>query len=155
MIFYYLNTLKQFTMKFKCSVTINQHIDKVIEIFSNSNNLHHFQEGFKSKEHLSGIPGQKGSTAKMTYEKLELIETIIQNNLPEEFIALYEHKHMTNTMKVNFVQLEPNKTQYISEIEYTKFNGLLIKIIANLFPGMFKKQVIKWMNLFKAYAEKQ
>jgi len=142
-------------MKFNCTVTINQHIDKVVDIFSNPANLQYFQEGFKSKEHLSGIPGEKGATAKMTYEKLELIETIIQNNLPEEFMAVYEHKHMTNTMKVNFVQLEPNKTQYNSEIEYTEFNGILIKIIAKLFPGMFKKQVLKWMNLFKSYAEKQ
>jgi len=155
MIFYYLNTLKQFIMKFSCSVSINQHIDKVVDIFSNPDNLKYFQEGFISKENLSGVSGEKGATSKMTYEKLELIETIIKNNLPDEFMALYEHKHMTNTMKVNFIQLTPNKTQYNSEIEYTKFNGLLIKIIAKLFPGMFKKQVLKWMHLFKAYAEKQ
>ncbi len=140
-------------MKFNCSVDINQHTDKVVDIFSNPKHLKYIQEGFISKELISGIAGEKGAKSKMTYEKLELIETVITNNLPEEFYALYEHKHMTNTMKVSFIVLNDSKTRYNSEIHYTKFNGVFIKVITKLFPKMFKKQVLKWMNLFKNYAE--
>lgn len=142
-------------MKFTCSIDIESDRFKVVEIFSNPENLKFFQEGLKSIEHLEGPPGQKGSTARLVYEKLELIETILSNNLPNDFTALYEHKHMTNTMHVEFIDLGNNRTRYNSEIHYTKFNGLFIKIIAKLFPGMFKKQVLKWMRLFKAYVEKQ
>jgi len=142
-------------MKFTCSVCINQQIDKVIEIFLDPNNLKHVQQGFVSKELISGDSGKVGAKSKMVYEKLELVETIITNNLPEEFKALYEHKHMVNTMKVSFIPLNNVSTRYISEIEYTKFNGILIKLIATLFPRMFKKQVLKWMHLFKNYAENQ
>ena len=60
---------------------------------------------------------------------------------------------MTNTMKVNFESLNKNETRYTSEIEYTKFNGFMIKLMAKLFPGLFKKQVLKWMNQFKTYVE--
>ncbi len=141
-------------MKFTCTVDINCDRAKVVEIFSNPDNLKHFQEGFKSKEHLKGVPFENGSTAKLTYEKLELIETILENNLPDSFKALYEHKHMTNTMKVSFQDLGNNKTHYISEIHYTKFNGFLIKLMAKIFPGMFRKQVLKWMHLLKDYCEK-
>ena len=140
-------------MKFTCSVEINQPKAYVAEIFSDSSLLKHFQNGLKAKEHISGVPEEAGAKSKMIYEKLELIETIISNDLPDEFMALYEHKHMTNTMKVNFESLSENVTCYTSEIEYTKFNGLMIKFIAKLFPSMFKKQALKWMNQFKVYVE--
>lgn len=56
-------------------------------------------------------------------------------------------------MKVNFTPLNDTATQYISEIEYTKFIDLMPKLMAKLFPGLFKKQVLKWMEKFKAYVE--
>jgi len=101
-------------MKFTCSIDIHANIDKVIEVFLNPDNLKHFQDGFVAKELISGTPGEKGAKSKMVYKKLELIETIITNNLPDEFFALYEHKHMTNTMKVSFIYLADNKTRYLS-----------------------------------------
>ncbi|WP_298760009.1 SRPBCC family protein [uncultured Psychroserpens sp.] len=140
-------------MKFSCEIIINAPIDHTVAVFENPDNLKHFQDGFISKELISGTEGSEGTISKMTYEKLELKETIITNNLPAEFKALYEHKHMTNTMRVQFKALADDKTQYISEIDYTKFNGLFIKLMATLFPGMFKKQVYKWMKQFKSYTE--
>ncbi len=140
-------------MKFTCFVDINQHIDTVVSIFSDPQHLKHVQEGFISKELISGIDWEKGAKSKMTYKKLELIETIITNNLPDEFFALYEHKHMTNTMKVTFSPISDAETRYTSEIHYTQFNGVFIKMISKWFPNMFKKQVLKWMHLFKRYAE--
>ena len=142
-------------MKFACTIDIDAPMNYVAEIFENPDHLKYFQDGFISKEPISGTPGEKDATSRMTYKKLELIETIISNSLPSEFEALYEHKHMTNTMKVNFEALETNKTRYTSEIEYTKFNGVFIKLIATLFPRMFKKQVQKWLVNFKNYVESQ
>ncbi len=52
--------------------------------------------------------------------------------------------HMVNTQTTRFKVIEENKTQYISEVEYTKFNGIMIK---------FKEQNQKWMNQFKEFAE--
>ncbi|WP_452598605.1 SRPBCC family protein [Pontimicrobium sp. MEBiC01747] len=141
-------------MKFTCSVDINASIDKVQSIFLDTSTLKYYQDGFKSKTLISGNEGEKGSKSKIIYEKLELIETILNNNLPEEFLALYEHKHMTNTMRVVFSSIANNDiTRYTTEIEYINFNGLFIKVIAKLFPGLFKKQVQKWLNQFKRYVE--
>jgi len=84
---------------------------------------------------------------------MELIETIISNNLPDEKKALYVHEHMTNTQTTQFQELSPNQTRYISEVEYTKFNGFMPNLMAKLFPGVFKKQSQKWVNQFKAFAE--
>ncbi len=140
-------------MKFSCSIEIDSPRSNVVDVFSNPENLKYIQEGFISKEHISGTAGEDGAKSKMIYEKLELIETIVNNNLPDKFMALYEHKYTTNTMAVQFIALSDNKTQYICDIEYTKFNGLIIKILAKLFPSFFKKQVLKWMYLMKDYAE--
>lgn len=142
-------------MKFKLSVDISQSVDKTVAVFSNPDNLKHVQEGFISKELISGIEGEIGAKSKMVYKKLELVETIITNNLPEMFEGLYVHKYTVNTMKVWFTALNENKTRYHAEIHYTKFNGFVINVIAKLFPSMFKKQVLKWMHKFKDFTEKQ
>ena len=141
-------------MTFSCAVEINANIDKVQSIFLDSNTLKHYQDGFISKTLISGNEGTKGAKSKLIYEKLELIETILNNDLPNEFLGLYEHKHMTNTMKVSFAAIANNRTLYTTVIEYTKFNGLVIKVMAKLFPGLFKKQVQKWLNQFKQYVER-
>lgn len=140
-------------MKFTCSVEINKPIDYVVEQFINPDSLKYCQKGFKYIEHLSGNKGSAGAKSKLVYEKFELEETIITNNLPEDFFARYEHKHMVNTMKVKFTPLNDTNTHYISEIEYTKFIGLIPKLMAKLFPNLFKKQVLKWMEKFKVYVE--
>ena len=145
-------------MKFTCSVEIKQPIARVTELFDAPNNLKEWQDGFVGIEHLSGRPGQPGAKSKLIYniknKEMELIETIIKKDLPREFSATYEHKHMTNTMSNRFTSLGSNLTKYDAEIEYTQFNGFLVKMMAFLFPGMFKKQVQKWLDQFKAFAEK-
>lgn len=140
-------------MKFSCEITIDAPLHQVVDVFIEPDNLKHYQDGFISKKLISGNEGAVGEISKLVYKKLELKETILINNLPEEFKGLYEHKHMTNTMHVKFKSLSENKTHYSSEIEYTKFNGFFIKTIATLFPGLFKKQVYKWMMQFKIYTE--
>ena len=140
-------------MKFRCDIIIDSSLHHVVNIFKNPVHLVHYQDDFISKTLISGDEGVIGAISNMVYKKLELKETVLINNLPEEFKALYEHKHMTNTMRVMFKAVSEEKTQYISEIEYTKFNGLLIKLMATLFPGIFKKQVYKWMTQFKVYTE--
>ncbi|WP_452223149.1 hypothetical protein [Lacinutrix chionoecetis] len=73
--------------------------------------------------------------------------------MPVEKTALYEHSHMTNTQTTRFKQIDENTTQYTSEVEYIKFNGFVIKLMAKFFPSKFKEQSQKWMNQFKAFAE--
>ena len=147
-------------MKFTCHVEINQSINKVIELFDNPDNMKHWQDGFVSFQHLSGTPSEVGARARLIYKmgkkgkEMELIETIKVKNLPDEFSGTYEHRHMTNNMSNRFTELGPNKTRWDAELEYAQLNGFMIKMMAFLIPGMFKKQTQKWMDQFKAFAEK-
>lgn len=146
-------------MKFTCSVIVNRPIKEVVNLFRDPNNLKEYQDGFIKKELISGVEGEVDAKAKMYYEMgkrdMVITETIIVNNLPEEFLGSYHHKHMDNTMRCNFVDLGNNKTQYNTEIDYTAFRGFAPRVMAFLFPGMFKKQVQKWLDNFKEFAEKE
>jgi len=145
-------------MKFSCAVEINLPVEKVVQLFDSTENLKEWQDGFVSIDHLSGIAGESGAKSRIIFQtgkhKLELIETILVKNLPYEKTGLYEHKHMVNTMRSRFTSLGENRTKYVAEIEYSKFSGLVPKLMALLMPAVFKKQVQKWLNQFKAFAEK-
>ncbi len=144
-------------MKYTCEIDINLPIDRVMELWINENNFKEWQDGFIKIDRISGEEGVVGAKSKIYFaqgkRKMELLETIISNNLPEEKSALYEHKHMTNTQTTRFQSIGDNQTRYISEVEYLKFNGLMPNLMARLFSGMFKKQSQKWMNQFKEFAE--
>ena len=146
-------------MKFKGSVEINQPKDLVAKLFADPQYLKEYQDGFQSKTLHSGEMGQEGAESMMFFKhgkrEMELKETITLNNLPDNFEALYEHKHMDNTMKCKFTALEENKTLYEYEFEYIRISWLMPKLMFLLFPNMFKKQGEKWMQQFKVFVEKQ
>lgn len=145
-------------MKYRCTVEIDAPIEAVVALWKNEKYFAEWQDGFKSVELLEGEANTKGAKSKLIFEDqqcIELIETILSNDLPKEKVGLYEHKHMTNTQTTKFEALDGNTTLYISEVHYTKFNGLLIKLFARLFPSKFKQQSQNWMNQFKAFAEKE
>ena len=146
-------------MKFTRSVEIGRPIGEVIRLFDNVDNLKEWQDGFVSLDHIGGTPGQPGAKSRIIYNTgkhvIELTETIQVKNLPVEMTALYEHKHMVNTMTNRFTPMGENKTKWTVEIEYTKFIGFIPRMMAMLMPGIFKKQVQKWLDQFKVFAEKE
>ena len=146
-------------MKFNGTIDINQPLEKVAELFADPKYLKEYQDGFLRKELVSGTPGEDGTISKLYYKQgsgeMELTETITANHLPNSFEAFYHHKHMDNNLKCTFTALSDNQTRYETEGEYVEFRGFLPKMMAFLFPGMFRKQPQKWMDNFKVFAEKQ
>lgn len=144
-------------MKFICTVHINKPQQVVADFFADPTYLKEYQEGFQKKELLSGNAGEVGAVSKLYYQngkrKMELEETIIKNDLPNEFLAEYFHTHTENTMRSTFTPISTTETRYDAEIHYTKFKGAIVKIMAFLFPSFFKKQVQKWLHNFKVFVE--
>ncbi|MEP5945301.1 MAG: SRPBCC family protein [Balneola sp.] len=145
-------------MKHSGSIVINNPIEFVARLFADPTNLKEYQDGFKRKELISGESGKNGAVSKMYYDdgkrKMELTETITSNNLPHSFEAFYHHKHMDNTMKCNFTALDENSTRYDYEFEYTRIDWVMPKLMAVLFPGMYRKHGDKWMQQFKDFVER-
>jgi uncharacterized membrane protein len=144
-------------MKYTVEIEINKPIDEVVKLFDNEDNLFKWMEGLQSIEHLTGNPGEKGSTAKMLFKQgkreIEMIETVISLNLPEEFIASYEAKGVYNLAKVSFLPIGDSKTKYVTEQEF-QFKGFM-KVFGWVMPGAFKKQTAKYLQKFKEFAEEQ
>ena len=146
-------------MKYKCTVEINSPIEKVVNLWSDEDHFEKWQDGFHSIECIEGEANSVGAKSRILLQqgkkKMELIETILTNDLPNEKKAMYEHIHMTNTQTTKFESVSEGRTLYISEVEYTKFNGFIPNLMAKFFPSVFKKQSQKWMNQFKMFAEDQ
>jgi hypothetical protein len=146
-------------MKHKGFIEIDQSLYTVAELFANPDNLKEYQDGFIKKELISGEKGKVGAVSKMFYKHgkhdMELIETITKNELPHSFEASFHHIHMDNTMKCNFVALGEKKTKYEFEYEYTRINWIMPKLMAILFPSMYRKPAEKWLRQFKEFAERQ
>ena len=140
-------------MKFTCSIIIDKPVVQVVEAFLDPEAMKHSQNGFLDKVLISGKQNEVGAKSKLIYKKFNMMETVTENNLPNSFSGLYEHKNMTNTMQSKFKSIDYNKTMLSAEIEYTELKGFVIKVIAKLFPGMFKKQVDLWLKRFKNYVE--
>ncbi len=146
-------------MKFEGSKEINKPREEVVKYFADPQYLGNYQDGFIGKELISGKAGADGAVSKMYYQygkrDMELTETITANRLPDSFEASYHHIHMDNTMKCTFTALDAHRTLYEYEYEYTRINWFMPKLIAILFPGMYRKQGEKWMQQFKEFVESQ
>lgn len=129
--------------------------DKVVELFDNPSNMPEWQDSLISYQHLGGVPGQEGATARLVHRvgnrEIEMTETVASRNLPDEFTGLYEAKGAWNRVLNRFIELGPNQTRWIFESEL-RCSGLL-KIMGFLMPGMFKKASLKDMRRFKKFAE--
>ena len=142
-------------MKFSNEIIINLPVERVTKLFDNPDYLKEWQPGLISFENISGEPGRPGAKSKLKYKmgnrEIEMIETVIENNLPQEFTGTYQAKGVYNEVRNHFIPLDENHTRYISECEF-KFSGFM-KIMAFLMPGAFKKQSYKFMEQFKIFAE--
>lgn len=143
-------------MKFSCFVDIKLDRDEVTALFENSENMKFWQDGFVSFKRVSGGKGEVGSKSMILYNqngrKMELKETLEVYNLPEELTGFYEHEMMDNRMQNLFSINADGTTRWTANIHYTRVKSFM-KIFVWLVPSMFQKQVQKWMDQFKHFAE--
>jgi len=129
--------------------------DKVVELMDSFDNLKKWQPGLKSFEHISGEPGQKGAITKLIYEErgreVEMTETIVTRNFPNEFTALYEGKNVINRFENYFYEEGPNKTRWRTISDF-KFSGIWV-ILSIFMRRAFPKQTLKDMKSFKNFVE--
>ncbi|MEU1982527.1 SRPBCC family protein [Nocardia sp. NPDC019395] len=59
---------------------------------------------------------------------------------------------MWSAARERLTEAGPDTTLWESENEY-RFDGLLMKLVGLLMPGMFRKQSLQHMQDFKAFAE--
>jgi uncharacterized membrane protein len=142
-------------MDYTTEVVIDRPVEHVIALFEDPNMASEWQPGLVSITQASGEPGQPGAKATMRYKDgnrtMDLTETILTNNLPEEFTATYEAPGVLNTQRNHF-HAEGKRTRWVAHSTFT-FKGLMA-IMGLLMPGRFRKQTREDMERFKAFAER-
>ncbi len=144
-------------MKYTTEITIDLPRPEFIKKLDDPDNMKHWQRGLTDYKQISGNPGEEGAKMELHYKmgkrEMVLVETIIKRNLPYEFHTTYDTKGVHNIQKNYFNDLDDNTTKWISESEF-QFSGFMMKVMGFLMPGAFKKQSLKYLQDFKAFAEK-
>jgi hypothetical protein len=144
-------------MKYSASIDIDRPLATVVEKFQDIESMHKWQEGLIGYKFLDGTPGANGSTMSLSYQmgkrKIDMVETILNNSLPERFDVLYEANGVKNINTNTFELLAPNRTRYAIETEF-EFRGFM-RVIAFVMPGAFKKQTLKLLKDFKRFVESE
>lgn len=143
-------------MLYTTEIIVKVPLDIFVNKMNNIENMKHWQRGLLSTEHISGNLGDLGSKLKLNYKfgkrKMEIIETIIKSDFPNEFHATYKAKGMNNIQKNYFSKTSDGFTKWTSENEFIPLS-LPMRIMLFLMPNAFKKQSLKYMNDFKNFAE--
>lgn len=141
-------------MKYTSAVTIDLPRKRVVELFGDPDSLIKWQPTLREFTPTEGQRGQPGARTRLVYDEgsreMEMIETIIRRNLPDEFTATYEAKGVWNLVENRFFDLG-DTTRWEIETEF-KFKGLMI-LMGLFMRGAFPKQTLKGMNDFKDFAE--
>ena len=142
-------------MKYTVSIDLDLPREKVVELYDDPANLVKWQPGLTSTELVSGTAGQPGATSKLTFKmgkrNMEMIENVIEKDLPDHIKTAYDAKNVHNIVDVRFVEVAPDKTRLENTSEF-QFSGFM-KLMGVLMKGAFPKQTMKYMRHFKAFAE--
>ncbi|NER15534.1 SRPBCC family protein [Leptobacterium flavescens] len=143
-------------MKYQNEILIKLPREEVFQKFNNQDNMKHWQKGFMGLEHISGDPGKEGAKSKLRYKmgkrEIEMTESILKLQAPEEFHGTFETQGVYNKQENFFEVVDENTTKWVSKTEF-RFSTFMMKTMAFLMPGSFKKQSYKFMVDFKNFAE--
>lgn len=144
-------------MRYQLELEIGAPRARVVELFLDPGNLKKWQPDLVSFEQIGpGKPREAGTKSKQVHRmgkrEMQLVETITIHNPPEKFAATYEAEGVWNLIGNRMTETSAGTTRWVLDTEY-KFSSLMMKFFALLFPGMFKKQTLKFMQRFKEFAE--
>ncbi|MBU43696.1 MAG: hypothetical protein CMN76_10780 [Spirochaetaceae bacterium] len=144
-------------MRYTTATIINAPLKKVAPYVADPNHFKDWMEGLQSYESISGQPGKTGSKSRLVFQmgnrKIEMIETVEMNTLPDEYRVLYETDGVWNRVRNLFVGLPDGRTRYENDSEF-RFKGFMA-ILSVFMKGSFKKQTLKYQEDFRKFVEKR
>lgn len=153
-------------MKYTLSIDIALPREKVLQLISDPAQAPKWLRGLVLHEPVSGVHGQLGCTSRVVFQmekqRMEATETITRlepadfHAIPSSVVVHYDREivggGMWQAQRDQIVEAGPNTTRWESESEF-RFDGLLMRLVALLVPGSFRKQSRQHMQDFKAFAE--
>lgn len=143
-------------MKYSNEIIINLPKQEMIKHLDNAENMKHWQKGLISYKILSEDPHAAGAKMELEYQmgkrNIKMVETIVESDFPDKFIATYETKGVWNLQENHFEEVSPTQSKWVSHSEF-KFSGFM-KLMSFFMPkSMFSKQSCQYLEDFKSFAE--
>ena len=130
-------------MKFTLELPINRSRTEVWNAFDNPENMKKWQPSLILFERISGVQGQPGAMASLTYEengrKFALIEKVTHREETQRLDGVYENDFADNTLRNTFIEQGSDQTLWVVETEF-KFKTLIMRILG---PTMKKNFVAR------------
>ena len=144
-------------MKFRSEVEIEKPMDVLIPLIQDPNATLKWLEGLKSVKHVSGEERQAGAVSRVVFDspagRMFITETVIRNELPDEYIIRYEGNGYTSYSNYSFEKVSSESTKFILQ-QQVELKGAL-KLASGLLRGTMNKQLKKSAESFKRFAENQ
>ena len=153
-------------MKYTVSIEIGMPRQEVAQLLADPAHLPKWLRGLVLHEPLTGIHGEPGTTSrvvmKMGKQQIECTETITRREpadlraIPKGGVVYFDREivgeGVWSAVRDRLTEAGPQTTLWQSESEY-RFSGMLMRLVALLMPGAFRKQSQQHMQDFKAFAE--
>ncbi|NUL46225.1 SRPBCC family protein [Cellulosimicrobium funkei] len=153
-------------MKYTISIEIDLPRQEVVHLISDPAQLPKWLRGLVLHEPVDGPHGQVGTTSRVIFQtgqtRMEAIETITRLDpadlraIPSSVVVHYDREiaggGMHQAQRDRIIEAGPNATLWESESEF-RFDGLMMRLVALLMPGSFRKQSRQHMEDFKVFAE--
>lgn len=144
-------------MKLTAEVEIERPLEDLIVLIQNPDNTLQWLEGLRSVKHISGEERQAGAVSNVVFDspagRLHIKETVISNQLPEEYIMCYQGPGYTSYSNYCFQKLTDQTTRF-TMIQQVELKGAL-KLAAGLVKNKMRQQLDKSAESFKRFAENQ
>src|SRR6187551_2194089 len=106
-------------LSFRLEIVIDKPLDRVIATFRNRDIIPLWQPGLLSSELIESQPHP---TYKLMFQfgrrKMQMMETIIRDELPAHFDGIYKMKGVLNTVRNSFRKEGNSSTLWVSEVEF-------------------------------------
>ena len=141
----------------KVTITVNEPVAKVWNIFMNPDYLKEWLTGFISVEHLDGVKGQVGSTNKLTFiernRKIEVTEKILHLNPYQQYAFNMQGDAFDTLTDVRFISLG-NVTEIIQAVQF-KPKGIFMRLIFPFSKKIMEKRMLDDLHSLKKFIEKK
>ncbi len=144
-------------MKFRSEIEIEQPIDLLVDLIQDPENTLKWLDGLRSVKHVSGEFRQAGAKSKVVFDspagRMLITETIISNELPEQYIMRYDGNGYVSYSNYSFEKLTSSSTLFVLQ-QQVELKGAL-KLARGFLKGTMNRQLSKSAVSFKRFAENQ
>lgn len=144
-------------MQYEHSTTIALPVERVYALLNDHGGMKHWMPGLTAIESKEGENGHVGAKAILHFQMgkriMSMEERVVEANGKDEVVVEYRSPMALNRVRKTLRSNPDGTTEYRMENHFT-FRGVM-RLMAPLMKGTFRKTSLGYLERFKAFAESQ